>query len=133
MTVTFAGLGDERFVSLTTFRPSGERVSTPVWVGRQGGALVVTAPVDSGKVKRLRNDPRVELRPCNRRGTVRDGDAPVTGIARLMSGGEEAERSAAVIRDKYGLEYWVAMAVEGVLKRGARQRVIIRIASPSDS
>ena len=104
-----------------------------MWVGRQGGALVVTAPVDSGKVKRLRNDQRIELRPCNRRVTVRDGDTPVTGIARLMPRGDEAERSTAVIRDKYGLEYRVSMAVERLLKRGARQRVIMRIAPPSDS
>jgi len=72
-----AALGDERFVSLTTFRRSGEAVSTPVWVGRDGDALVVTTPRDSGKVKRLRSDDRVELRPCSRSGRVADGVAPL--------------------------------------------------------
>ena len=38
----FAALGDEQFLSLTTFRKSGERVSTPVWIGRDGDALMVT-------------------------------------------------------------------------------------------
>ena len=66
----FAALGDEWFLSLTTFRKSGERVSTPVWIGRDGDALIVTTPQASGKVKRLRNSPRVEVRPCNRMGRV---------------------------------------------------------------
>ena len=52
-------LADARFGSLTTFRRSGERVSTPVWVGRDGGALVVLTLAASGKVRRLRRDPRV--------------------------------------------------------------------------
>ena len=34
-------LADARFVSLTTFRRSGAPVSTPVWVARDGGSLVV--------------------------------------------------------------------------------------------
>lgn len=58
----FAALGNERFLSPTTFRQSGERVSTAVWIGRDGDALVVTTPAGSGKVKRLRNSPRLELR-----------------------------------------------------------------------
>lgn len=33
-------LGDERFVSLTTFRRTGERVSTPVWIARDQDTLV---------------------------------------------------------------------------------------------
>jgi uncharacterized protein len=68
----FAALGDERFVFLTTFGKSGEPVSTPVWIARDGGALVVTTPATSGKVKRIRNSPRVEVRPCSRRGRVKD-------------------------------------------------------------
>ena len=59
-------LADERFVSLTTFRRSGQPVSTPVWVGRDGDALVVLTPSGSGKVKRLRADPRVEVQACGR-------------------------------------------------------------------
>ena len=69
----FATLGDEEFLSLTTFRRSGERVSTPMWVARDGDALLMFTPTTSGKVKRLRNDPCVELRPCGRFGRVEDG------------------------------------------------------------
>ena len=48
---TFDDLADEKFVSLTTFRKNGVGVPTPVWIGRDGDALVVTTPVGSGKVK----------------------------------------------------------------------------------
>ena len=62
----FAALGDEEFLSLTTFRKSGERVSSAMWVVRDGDALIMFTPETSSKVKRLRNNPRVELRPCGR-------------------------------------------------------------------
>ena len=67
---TLTALGHERFVSLTTFRRNGEGVATPVWVARDGDALVVITPEGTGKLRRLRRDDRVTLRPCDRRGRV---------------------------------------------------------------
>lgn len=122
-----AGLGDERFVSLTTFRRSGERVSTPVWVARDGDALVVTTPEASGKVKRLRNDPRVELRPCGRMGRVEDGARPVAGVAEVLTDEASRERLTGIIRGKYGLEYRVVMGIESLGGSGRSNRVILRI------
>ena len=72
-------LGDEDFVLLTTLRRCRKPVSTPVWVVRDGDALVVTTPSQSGKVKRLRTNDDVELRPCSRRGTVKPGTAWAPG------------------------------------------------------
>ena len=62
-----------RYLSLTTFRRDGTPVATPVWVARQGDELVVYTARSSGKVKRLRNNNRVLLAPCNMRGRV-NGD-----------------------------------------------------------
>ena len=123
----FTALGGERFVSLTTFRRSGERVSTPVWVGRDDDALVVTTPEASGKVKRLRNDPRVELRPCGRMGRVEDGAETVSGVAEVLTDGESQERLTGVIRRKYGIEYRVVLGLERLVKSGREARVILRI------
>lgn len=124
---TFTSMGDERFVSLTTFRKSGEPVSTPVWVGRDGEALVVTTPTGSGKVKRLRNDPRVELRPCNRFGRVKAGAEPVSGVAELVTATASQDRPLDLIRKKYGLEYRIVMGIERLGKSGNEERLILRI------
>ena len=75
-------LADEEFISLTTFRKSGVGVPTTVWVGRDGDALLVTTPRGSGKVKRLRRDPRVELSPSSRLGNVDDDAVVVPGVGR---------------------------------------------------
>ena len=123
----FAALGDERFLSLTTFRKSGERVSTPVWIGRDGDALIVTTPQASGKVKRLRNSPRVEVRPCNRMGRVKDGVEPVASVAEVLTDEGIRERLTGIIRRKYWLEYWMVMGIERMIKSGQENRVILRI------
>jgi PPOX class probable F420-dependent enzyme len=124
---TFAALGDERFLSLTTFRKSGVAVSSPVWVGRDGDALVVTTPEGSGKVKRLRNSSRVELRPCSRSGKVEDGAEPVAGVAEIVTADDSRDQLTGVIKQKYGLEYRIIMGIERLSKAGRRERVILRI------
>ena len=79
-TPTLTALAHERFVSLTTYRRDGRGVATPVWVARDGDALVVITPEGTGKLKRLRHTSRVTLRPCDRRGRVApDGRAPHPG------------------------------------------------------
>ena len=77
----FAAMGDERFISLTTFRKTGDAVSTPVWIARDGDDLVVTTPATSGKVKRLRNSGRVEMRVCDRMGRVKES-APIKRLGK---------------------------------------------------
>jgi PPOX class probable F420-dependent enzyme len=124
---SFADLGDEKFVSLTTFRRSGERVSTPVWVGRDGEALIVTTPEASGKVKRLRNSARVEVRPCNRSGRVEDGMEPVGGVAQIVTDDGTKDRLTDIIRAKYGFEFRLVMAIERLARSRQARRVILRI------
>ena len=110
-------LADARFVSLTTFRRSGERVSTPVWVARDGEALVVLTPAGSGKVERLRRDPRVELAPCGRFGTVEDGVVAVAGTAEVRESRADVDRARATIRRHYPIESRVVLGVERVIER----------------
>jgi len=121
-----AELNKARFVSLTTFRKTGIGVSTPVWIARDGDDLVVTTPVGSGKLKRLRNNPLVELRPCSRMGKVADNAPVVTSAA-----SEEEETPAALdrIKRKYGFEYYLIMFIERLVSKGNAHRVIIRISA----
>jgi len=61
-----SALGDEAFVSLTTYRRNGDAVSTPVWVARDGDSLVVTTAASTGKMTRRVATPRVAARALGR-------------------------------------------------------------------
>ena len=123
MSNALTAMGHEAFVSLTTFRASGEPVSTPVWIGHDGGEndddgdLLVLTPADSGKVKRLRSNPRVELRPCDRRGRVADGAPMVPALAEILRSPAGVEAVREVMRRKYGAEYVVFMVIEAIMRR----------------
>lgn len=123
----YVSLGNADFISLTTFRKSGEAVSTPVWIGRDGDALIVTTPDDTGKVKRLRNNARVEMRPSTRMGKVADDAVTVTGYAQIIAGAAGMAPLEQIIRKKYRLEYYVFMLVERIAARRQKPRVILRI------
>ena len=99
------GIGDERYVSLTTYRRSGEAVSTPGWiVALADGRVGFTTTADAGKVKRLRNDPAVVLRPCDLRGNVVDGAPEVHGAAVVLTDGPDDEAIRAGVVAKYGIQ-----------------------------
>ena len=51
-----AALDRKPYISLVTFRRSGDAVQTPVWFAAYDGKLYVFSEADAWKVKRLRND-----------------------------------------------------------------------------
>lgn len=113
-----AALADEPFVLLTTFRKTGAPVDTAVWVGRVQGALVVSTPEGTGKLKRLRHTPRVRLQPCSRRGTPRPGSAVVDARAQVTRDPAVRRDVEAALSAKYGWEWKAALFVEKVVRRG---------------
>jgi PPOX class probable F420-dependent enzyme len=121
-------LAEKRFILLTTYRRSGEAVSTPVWVGREGEALVVLTPARSGKVRRLRRDPRVRVQPCGRFGKVPEGAEPIAGTAEVREDPVDVERARATIRRTYPLESRVILGSERVFERLRRRPPTIRLA-----
>jgi uncharacterized protein len=72
----FQPLAGKKYLSLETFRKSGEGVKTPVWFAEappadsDAGTLYVYTIGNTGKVKRIRNNPRVRIAPCDMRGRV---------------------------------------------------------------
>ncbi|GAB1692506.1 PPOX class F420-dependent oxidoreductase [Krasilnikovia sp. M28-CT-15] len=73
-----------RYVSLTTYRKNGTPVATPVWHVPQNAELWIVTEADSGKVKRIRNNPQVLVAPCSARGTVAPDAPSAVGTARLL-------------------------------------------------
>ncbi len=61
-------LGEQEYISLTTFKRNGTGVATPVWVMRDSDHLYVITEAGSGKAKRLRNFSRVMVAPSDMRG-----------------------------------------------------------------
>lgn len=105
MTTALLALGAEQFVLLTTFRKSGDAVNTPVWIAADGGRLLVTTGGTSGKVKRLRHTPRIELTPCSARGVVTPGAATVTAQALVNTDADTLAVLDEALLGKYGLKY----------------------------
>lgn len=93
-------LSEGKYLSLTTFRKSGEAVATPVWVTRAGDNLYVITAENSGKVKRLRNNSSVLLAPCDVRGNLTG--AQVKGTAEVLDSGETG-KVREMINSRYGL------------------------------
>ncbi len=102
MTNSFDILDEHRYANLTTFRRTGEGVETPVWFAVVEGAAYVFTGRDSGKVKRIRNDPRVDLAPSDARGRVKGASLEAT--ARILQPSEEAFADRA-LREKYTWQY----------------------------
>ena len=121
-------LAAARFILLTTFRASGEPVATPVWVGRDGDALVVLTPAASGKVKRLRKNARVLVQPCGRFGAPRDGAPALAATARILERPEDVERARQVIRNAYPVESRVVLGIERLIERARGRSATPRLA-----
>jgi PPOX class probable F420-dependent enzyme len=99
------GIGDEKYISLTTYTKDGRPKRTPVWVvALDGGEVGVFTQERSWKVKRIRNTPKVVLQPCNARGQVREGTEPIDGAARVVTG-DEYEVVRQKVAAKYGFQH----------------------------
>jgi hypothetical protein len=87
-----ADIAASKQISLTTFRKNGTPVPTAVWHVAQGNTVTTVSTADAGKVKRLRNNPQVEVTACDIRGRVTPGAQPVPATATLLP---ESETEAA--------------------------------------
>jgi len=101
--VSFASFQGHRYLSLETFRKNGQGVRTPVWFAAEPAAdvpqtLYVYSTADSGKAKRLRNNSRVRVAPCDARGNLR-GDW-LEARAAIVTG-DEASRGMRLLNQKF--------------------------------
>lgn len=96
-------IADEKYVLLTTFRKNGDAVSSPVWiVALAGGMAGFTTDEVSGKVKRIRNNTKVTLQPCNMKGKPKEGSSVVDATAEVLLGAD-AQPTRDAIYKKYSL------------------------------
>jgi len=94
-------LAKHKYVSLETYRKNGQSVSTPVWFMIDNSLVYVVTRLNTGKVKRLRNNPSVRIVPSSNRGQPK-GEW-IDGKARFVEG-PEAGRVIQMRKEKYGLQ-----------------------------
>jgi PPOX class probable F420-dependent enzyme len=93
----FAG---ERQILLTTYRRDGTPVGTPVHVAVEGDAAYVRTFDPSGKLKRIRNNPDVDIAPSTLRGRATGPSSRAR--ARILEG-DESVHAAQLLAAKYPL------------------------------
>jgi PPOX class probable F420-dependent enzyme len=104
----------QKYLNLESYRKSGNAVATPVWFAEEAGVLYIYSLANAGKVKRIRNNPRVRVMPCDVRGGPK-GEW-VEGAARILdaAGGERAHK---LLDRKYGWMKKVGSLYSKLLKR----------------
>ena len=115
----------QQCIALTTFRKTGQAVTTPVWFAERLGTIYVETHADAGKLKRLRHTARVTLAPCTYSGKVTGSVSE--GNARILTESEESTAASAALAKKYGLMrslYHFVRNARRMLQRKAKAGVV---------
>lgn len=97
----FTVLDGAQYMSLTTYRKDGRAVATPVWFTEDNGKVYVMTFGSTGKVKRIRNNPTVQVAPSDARGTIL-GDTMNAKAIIHEAQSEMAKKADALLDKKYG-------------------------------
>jgi PPOX class probable F420-dependent enzyme len=112
---------NQKYLNLETYRKTGKPVATPVWFAEENGIFYIYSLAHAGKVKRIRNHPRVRIVPCDVRG--RPTGEWIEAKAQILD-----ERGAALghqlLNKKYG---WMKRIGDAFSQLRQRQRVVIAI------
>jgi len=101
--MTINDLGEASFIALETFRQSGEGVITPVWVATENDKLYVWTDLESWKIKRIRNNPKVRICQSDARGKPKS--EWLEAQAQVLDSKDALENSKKLFKSKYGLQF----------------------------
>jgi PPOX class probable F420-dependent enzyme len=91
-------LQGQNYINLETYEKNGQPIRTPVAFVQDNGVIYVRTDKNSGKVKRLRNNPHVRIVPCDIRARPK-GEWVVTI---QIASEHESERAKKLLNEKYG-------------------------------
>jgi uncharacterized protein len=97
----FEHLRGHKYCVLVTYKRTGEAVPTPVWFGLENRTIYIRSEANAAKVRRIGNDPRVRVAPCDVRG--KPLGPPAEGRARILGEPFEEARAEAALQANYGL------------------------------
>jgi PPOX class probable F420-dependent enzyme len=91
---------NQKYINLETYKKSGQAVHTPAWFVQDNGVIYVRTDKNSGKVKRVRNNPHARMVPCNIRG--RPKGQWIDGTIQVAND-YESQHASQLLNQKYGL------------------------------
>ncbi len=125
-------LNDEQFLSLETFRRNGTGVKTPIWFAQEGDELFMWTAGDSGKVRRIGNNPGVRVAPCTRFGRV-TGDW-FEARASVDASPAAVKRVEDLLKQRLGFRFTLFQRVDGIRdNRRGSSRVCLTVSFAESS
>ena len=112
---------NQNYFNLESFRKNGQGVRTPLWFAENNGTFYFYTVAHSFKVKRLTNNPRVLIAPCDMRGNIKGEWVEAT--ARRLEG-TEAKRADNLLNQKYG---WQKRILNFLAKLRGHQRAAFAV------
>ena len=108
----FTYLYPYEFALLTTFRKNGLAVPTTMWFAHNQGKLYMVTSATVGKIKRIRNNGRVLLAPCDVRGKVLGEQ--IEAYAHELPPAQH-EYANTLLASKYGEQYEMSSTEESTV------------------
>lgn len=122
----FSCFRKEEFLSLETYRKNGETIKSPMWFAQDNDALYLWTMADSSKVKRIRNNPHVNIAPCKRMGEV-TGEW-LTAHATIDDSPIMVAQVEAMLLKKIGLFFRIFRFIDAIRDRQKNsQRICIKL------
>lgn len=115
-----ATLSGHKYINLETYKKSGQAVRTPVWFVISDEQIFVLTSQNTGKIKRIRNNPTVKIMPCGIRGDSK-GEW-VEGLARIATE-SEMQNTIKLRYKKYGFR----AKIIGLFKKDNLAGIAIKI------
>ncbi|MER5443936.1 PPOX class F420-dependent oxidoreductase [Streptomyces sp. NPDC002790] len=113
-------------VLLTTHKKDGTGVGTPVNIAVEGDHAYIRTFGKAWKVKRMRNNPEVEIAPSTVRGAP-TGPAVKARVRLLDQGGEENKHAAALIRRKHPFLHGITVPLTHKVRRDRTLHYEVRL------
>ena len=108
------------YLNLESYRRTGAPVRTPLWFAEEEGVLYVYSVADSGKVKRIRNHPKVRVVPSDIKGNPK-GEWLEARAEVLDEAG--AARGHRLLRQKY----WTKRVMDFFGRLAGRRHAVMAI------
>ncbi len=116
-------LDNTEYISLESFKKSGDGVRTPVWCAPLDSKLVVFSEGKAFKVKRIRGNAKIRVASCDIRGNVRGGWHE--GSARIVEGDPAfAQRAYTALTAKYGWKMRMLDVLSAIAGKKGRRALI---------